>query len=452
VVGINCFSYSKTSFVVRRRAMIPQGRYTTYEERVEISERARAGQTDPEIATAVGRSVWTVRKWRRKVQKEGRQGLSVRLGRPSTGPLGQCTPELRGAIRMMGEAHPGWGPLTLRLELEADPRFEKPPLPSRSRIAAFLHQQQLTRPYQRHIPLPQPRDNAPTQAHQEWELDAQGVCQVMGLGQVSLINLGDVVSRLKVGSYPCVGTSKPSRPAYQLALRNAFVQYGLPHPLSLDHATVFYASSSASPYPMAFQLWLIALGIDVRFIRKGCPTDHGCIERTHQTVHRQAIVGQSFSTEGELEDTLEQRLDFLNRRFPSRALGGKPPLVAYPQAGHSGRPYHLHWEAGMLDLQRVYAYLAQGRWFRKASAKGQVFLGAQRYGLGKSFARQTIEMTFDPTTRQFICRAEDGQPAIRLLARGLTKADLMGALQPRTPRPGTHLELPLPHPLDVKAA
>ena len=34
--------------------MVQRGRETTFEERIEIGERWEAGQTDPEIATAMG--------------------------------------------------------------------------------------------------------------------------------------------------------------------------------------------------------------------------------------------------------------------------------------------------------------------------------------------------------------------------------------------------------------
>ena len=52
-----------------------KGRTTTLEERIEIGERWEAGETDPEIAEAMGRSVWVVRKWRRRYEREGRSGL-----------------------------------------------------------------------------------------------------------------------------------------------------------------------------------------------------------------------------------------------------------------------------------------------------------------------------------------------------------------------------------------
>lgn len=40
-----------------------RGQTTTFQTRLEISEYAAAGWDDPQIATAVGCSVWTVRKW-----------------------------------------------------------------------------------------------------------------------------------------------------------------------------------------------------------------------------------------------------------------------------------------------------------------------------------------------------------------------------------------------------
>ena len=57
-----------------------------------------------------------------------------------------------------------------------------------------------------------------------------------------------------------------------MALRQAFLRYGLPHTLRLDHDTVFYHTSSASPSPTVLFLWLLAPGIEVHFFRKGRPT------------------------------------------------------------------------------------------------------------------------------------------------------------------------------------
>lgn len=424
--------------------MAQQGRRTTLTERFEISQRVQTGQPDATIAEAMGLSRFTVRKWRRTAQRQGRAGLAPRLGRPPTGALGHFPESVQQAIRQRRQTHPGWGPLTLHLELAADPPVPHAPIPSRSRIAVFLKQERLTRRYERHVALPPPSDTSLQRAHQEWEMDAQGVIRLPSLGSVSLIHIGDRVSRLKVDSWPCVGTSKPTTGAYQQALRRAFLHYGLPERLSLDHDSVFYDNTSASPYPSVLHLWLIALGVEVRFIRKGRPTDHGFIERTHQLITHQAILGQDFAEVALLQNHLDDRLDFLNGRFPSSALGGQPPLVAHPEAHHSGRFYYPEWEESLLNPSRVYAYLAQGRWFRRVSAQGQCSLGAHRYGVGKAFARQTLEITFDPAAQEFVGLSEDGGQTLRFPAQGVTPADWMGDQSPWCALPTYQLSLPLP--------
>jgi hypothetical protein len=159
-------------------------------------------------------------------------------------------------------------------------------------------------------------------------------------------------------------------------------------------------------------------------------------------VTNQAIRGQSFSDTQALQDHLTQRLDFLNNHFPSRTLGGQTPLVVCPQASHSGRPYRLEWELEMLDLQRVYDYLAQGRWFRLTSTQGQFSLGGHRYNAGISLARQTLEITFDPQAAQFKVLLPNGDQTLRLAPLGLTKHDLMGELSPFLSLPVYQLALP----------
>ena len=91
------------------------------------------------------------------------------------------------------------------------------------------------------------------------------------LGLVSLINIGDVYSRMKIESLPCVGTSHPGGQDYQLILRRAFVKVGIPERISLDHDSVFYDNTCRSPFPTRLHLWLVALGVTVYFITKPLP-------------------------------------------------------------------------------------------------------------------------------------------------------------------------------------
>src|SRR5947207_2711277 len=116
--------------------MLRRGQTTNFQERLDISERAAAGQSDPEIATALGCSVRTVRTWRRRGQHQVHTGLSSQMGRPTTGPLSTIETGMHDAILQMRRTHPGWGPTTLLAELRVDRRWAHHPLPSRSRIAA----------------------------------------------------------------------------------------------------------------------------------------------------------------------------------------------------------------------------------------------------------------------------------------------------------------------------
>src|SRR6266566_1212216 len=408
--------------------MRQRGQTTTYQIRLEIKEYAAAGLNDPQIATAVGCSVWTVRKWRRRSLQQGRVGFTAHMGRPATGPVSTFPIALKEAILHLRALHPGWGPTTLVVTLKMDASWSDQPLPSRACIARLLKQAGLTRRYQPHHDLPQPPHLSPNTPHQEWQMDAQGIMRVEGVGKVSLISIVDVVSRLKAESYPGLETTNPALPDYQLTLRRAFLTYGLPEILTLDHGTVFYDNTTPSPFPTRLHLWLLALGVQVRFTRKRCPTDHAIIERTHQTMTAQALLGQNYPSSAALWAGLDERREVLNKHLPSRALSHQAPLEAYPHAIHSGRMYRPEWEEDLLCLENVWRYLQQGRWGLRGRSNGVFCLGSFQDYIGKQFAHRCIEIRFDPDPIAFICHPEESEELVRVPAQGLTKAELMGEL------------------------
>jgi hypothetical protein len=400
--------------------MTRRGQWTLFQERLEISERAEAGQSDPEIAAAIGCSAWAVRKWRRIGQRLGRIGLTSQMGRPATGSLSTFPSGLRDALLQMRRSHPGWGPDTLLAELHVDERWRDTPLPSRSRVAALLKAAKLAPRYQHHTDLPQPKALPEGAPHDEWELDAQGSMKVDGVGIVSLITIIDVVSRLKVESYPCFDTTNPPLEAYQLMLRRAFLTTGLPRRISFDHGTVFYDNTTASPFPAK-------------------------IERTHQTMTLQALLGQHWPDQTALRAGLDSRRAMLNQHIPSRILQGQAPLQVYPSAAHSGRSYRPEWEAEMLDLNRVFQYLAKCRWFRHIKANGRIAIGGYQYYLNTGWRGRTIELHFEPIRGCFIGQLEGIATTISLVPQGLSKSELMGELASLLGLPTYQLALPLSH-------
>ena len=418
---------------------------TTFEERVAILDHATAGQLDSEIAATLHCSVWTVRKWRRIGQRQGRAGLAPPIGRPPTGPLGSIVPALRDAILQLRRSHPGWGADTILAELRTNPVSAEHPLPSRARVAAFFKHAKLTRRYNRHTELPEPAPAPVGTPHDEWELDAQGPVQVDKLGKVCLVNIIDTTSRLKVESYPCVGTTNPALETYQLVLRRAFLTTGLPRRLSFDRGTVFFDNTTTSPFPTRLHLWLLGLGVEVGFTRVRRPTDHAQVERVHQTMTLQALLGQSWPDPVALWAGLDARRTMLNVHIPCRTLGAQAPLEAYPQAGHSGRFYRPEWEAELLDLNRVHSYLATCRFFRRVAQNGSVALGGIYYYINSKYRGRAIEVTFDPEWALFRGQVAGVAEPVEIIPRGLTKEALIGEAGDIAALPVYQLALPFTH-------
>jgi len=143
----------------------------------------------------------------------------------------------------------------------------------------------------------------------------------------------------------------------------------------------------------------------------GRASERGLTERSHQLWGAQVLSGQQFADWGALYQALLARRQFVGECLPCARLGEVPPLVAYPQARSPRRVYRPEWEAQALDLGRIYAYLAPCRWFRLVSSIGTVTLGGQVYGLGRAWAKQQVEITFDATDQHLVfCAAECVKP------------------------------------------
>jgi hypothetical protein len=280
---------------------------------------------DGAIAATVGWTVPTVRKWRRRASQAGRAGLVSQMGRPRTGALSSFAQPVRETVREYRTQHPGWGPLTLVTELQGDACMQGRKLPSRSAVARYLHERELTRPYERHSQLPDTDTQAATAPHEVWEMDARGHEYVPDVGVMALVNINDRHSHARILSYPVqVGEKRwqrhPNTEDYQLALRLAFLDWGLHQQVQVDHESVFFDNHIQSPFPTRLHLWLLALGIYLRFGRTHQPTDQAMTERSHQLWAAQVLRGQRFASWQALYQALRERRDFLNTRLPCAAL------------------------------------------------------------------------------------------------------------------------------------
>ena len=417
-------------------------RVTSLEERLQIVTLSKGGLSDQAIAEKMGWSLSVVRKWRRRHRKEGRPGLASNMGRPRVGALSSYPEKERERIAQMRQQHPGWGPKTIYAELRRD-GIEKR-IPSPASIGRYLKEQGLSRSYQRNRELPDIGQPIVTRAHQLWTMDASGSIKVPQIGLVALINISDCVSRLRAMSYPVIAgkkrtTHNPDTADYQTALRLAFTDFGMPESIQADRATVFYDNQAKSPFPTRFHLWLIALGIDLCFSRPRRPTDQAIAERSHQLWDRQCLLGQIFTSWNALFHTLRERRNFINQDLPCSSLDNQPVLVVFPEAAHSGRTYRPEYEHELLDLSRIWQYLAKGQWFRLISKNGVFSIGGQQYYLDYALAGQQIELTFNPDLCAFVCHIDSGEFVDHFPIQGITTESLMGNLPTHLPNFQLHL-------------
>jgi hypothetical protein len=236
--------------------------------------------------------------------------------------------------------------------------------------------------------LPTPKPATDLQPLDEWELDAQGWVIVHGLGKVCLVNLLDAISRLKVESYPCLHTTNPPLETYQRTLRRAFLTSGLPRRISFDHGTVFFDTTTTSPFPTRLHLWLLALRVDVRFTRIRRPSDHAKIERLHQTMTLQALLGQHWADPVQLWHGLDARRKRLNQDIPSRVLGGQAMEITFDRQ-------HCVFLANVIGTDTTIARPPQNMTVSDLMGELSQFLALPSYQLALPFSHQTWrELTY----------------------------------------------------------
>lgn len=94
----------------------------------------------------------------------------------------------------------------------------------------------------------------------------------------------------------------------------------------------------------------------------------------------------------------------LNEKYPSRSLGKKAPLQSSPKAKHSGRFYCVEKEAALLDMKRIYKYLAKCCWYRKVSKDKTISLDGKVYYLKNAQPNTQIQIKFCNRSKKLLFR------------------------------------------------
>jgi hypothetical protein len=271
-----------------------------------------------------------------------------------------------------------------------------------------------------------------TQIHYRWQIDGKEKVQYGDDERATILNGRDPVSGVIVISRAYRTTTpkgwrKLTRAEVQAALRQAFAEWGLPCEIQTDHEVV-YTGSPQSDFPSLFTLWLIGLGLKHVPSREHRPTDQAHIERTHRTLGDFGWKDETSATLELLQDQQDHSRQHYNAEYPTRkpTCQGQPPLVAYPHALHSGRPFDPNREWLVFDMTRVEAYLATQVWQRLVSDSGNVGVGDHLYNVGRAFRHQHIAVRYNAVTHCLRFETSTGDLIKELPPQELSQADLIG--------------------------
>lgn len=353
------------------------------------------------------------------------------MGRPKKGPMSSYPPEIADQIKSIRQAHPGWGAVSIAIELVEAYGYSKSALPSLATIDRYLKSKGLVAPKaaKREFPNSKKCLKKSRKVHQCWEMDAKSALSFSTIGYQALINIKDVKSRVHCMAFPVSVRHQKSQPRtvhYYWALRLAFMEFGRPEVLQVDKDSVFRENTTPSPFPTKLHLWLLGLGVELCFIKQPPPYKNAMVERSHQTMEKQIRVAKGYDCWKQLFQACQQRRRVLNEKMPNRSLGKKAPLQVYPQARQSKRPYCLEAEEDLIDLKRIYRYLAKCSWYRRVTRTKTISLGGQIYYVKGATPYTQLQITFCNRAKKLVFRDVNELIIAKIPLKKLSVKDVIG--------------------------
>jgi transposase InsO family protein len=333
--------------------------------------------------------------------------------------------------------------------MEKDPALNSLRLPKPRTLAAFfreacpeLLQQRKSRP------KAPPRS---THVHALWEMDGKENVRLADGTIATVLDVREPFACCFLGAFAHeVQTEKGWRKLnlreIQTDLRLVFAEFGLPVAIQTDRESV-YGKPPEEQFPTLFTLWLVGLGITHQFKRPGQVTDQAHVERGHKTLFDWIEEPQPLANLMVLQSALDQARFVHNRILPSRAgdCQGRPPQDVHPEVRVPLRPYVPDAELALFDLKRVDQFLSRFAWPHRVSQVGQVTVGPHQYYVGVTYARQTVDVRFDPKDRYLAFHdAKDGHLLRRQPIKGLTVASITGLNVPPPPSTDAPIQLSFP--------
>lgn len=270
-----------------------------------------------ELAARYGISRETFYVW-----KHRRDGGEADWFRERSSSPGQCPHRtdaaLAEAVVAMRRRFPRFGPKKLRVKLlEKDATVG---WPAASTIGDILKRNGLvTGQPRRRRPLAQDGIvSMATRPNEEWSIDFKGWFRTRDGLRCDPLTVSDTASRYLLA----VRIVPPTYLGVRAELERLFGSVGLPEAIRSDNGSPFGAPGPGGLSRLS--VWMLRLGIDVRFIPPGSPQDNGRHERMHRELKAETAVAPSADADEQQERFDEFRRHY-NEERPHEALDQTPP-------------------------------------------------------------------------------------------------------------------------------
>jgi len=194
-------------------------------------------------------------------------------------------------------------------------------------------------------------------------------------------------------------------------------RWGRIHVFRVDNGSPF-----GDPSRKAFSilhLCLVAHGVHLKINPPRSPTRNAKVERNQGTTSRWS---EAYKAEDYLD--LQRKLDVAvmdqREHYPTRTCKHQTRAHTYPELFNNPQAFH----SNDFELERVYRFLAKGKWIRRVTDRGRVSLFKEHYQLTAVNKGKRVVAKFNAQTVQWDFYDQNGKTLISLNSKGISEKNL----------------------------
>lgn len=341
------------------------------EERVAMFREYESGAYSVcELARRYGVSRETFYQWKRRRESGDADWFRERPSAPGGCPH-RTEARVVAAVTAMKRRFPGFGPKKVRAKL-----MEKHPgvaWPAASTVGDILKRGGLVNggPRRRRALELGEIVAGGVAPNDEWSIDFKGWFRTRGGQRVDPLTVVDTACRYLL----TVQIVPPNYEGVRSELERVFSDAGLPVAMRSDNGPPFGSTGAGGLSRLS--VWLLRLGVEVRFIPPGSPQDNGRHERMHREM-KSSIACMPARSASEQQYRFDAFRNHYNEERPHEALGQTPPAC--------------HWRASARRLPRTIAE----PWYdmeyevRRVRRSGEIKWRGEEIFIGEALAGETV--------------------------------------------------------------